>query len=181
LQAQYKLHPIFDDAMAGILQNDPKGLILLSRGGTARGEDVVLGRLRATHPDIVDRIHFMPTLSRDEFRGLTSVCDVLLAPFPFGAGDSSLEGFALNLPTVTLPTPYLKGRLTYAMYKLMQIDDCIARDPAEYVNIANRLGKDVEFNRAVRAKIAAANHVLYDNAAGVRDFESFISSVAVNS
>ena len=69
----------------------------------------------------------MPALSRDEFRGLTSLCDVLLAPFPFGAGDSSLEGFALNLPTVTLPTGYLKGRLTYAMYKLMSIDDCIAQ------------------------------------------------------
>lgn len=181
LQAQYKLHPIFDDAIAGILRNDPEGLILLSRGGTARGEDVILARLRASHPDIVDRIRFMPTLSRDEFRGLTSLCDVLLAPFPFGAGDSSLEGFALNLPTVTLPTPYLKGRLTYAMYKLMQIDDCIARDLDDYVRIANRLGTDAEFNRTIRAKIAAANHVLYDNAAGVRDFEAFILSVAVKS
>jgi predicted O-linked N-acetylglucosamine transferase (SPINDLY family) len=181
LQAQYKLHPLFDEAIAGILRTDPKGLLLLSRGGTARGEDVILDRIRASFPDIVDRIRFMPALSRDEFRGLTSLCDVLLAPFPFGAGDSSLEGFALNLPTVTLPTGYLKGRLTYAMYNLMSIDDCIARDLNDYVAIATRLGTDVEFNRAVREKIAAANHVLYDNAAGVRDLESFLSSVAVKS
>jgi len=153
----------------------------LSRGGTARGEDVILARIRAGYPDVVDRIRFVPSLSRDEFRGLTSLCDVLLAPFPFGAGDSSLEGFALNLPTVTLPTNYLKGRLTYAMYKLMKIDDCIAHDMNDYVRIANRLVTDVEFNCAVREKIRAANHVLYDNAAGVRDLESFLSSVAVKS
>lgn len=181
LQAQYKLHPAFDAAIAGILRGDPHGLLLLSRGGTARGEDVILSRIRESFPDIVDRVRFIPALSRDEFRGLTLLCDCLLAPFPFGAGDSSLEGFALNLPTVTLPTGYLKGRLTYAMYKLMQIDDCIARDLDDYVRIANRLGTDVEFNRAVREKIRAANHVLYDNAAGVRDLESFLSSVAVKS
>ncbi|MBC8106212.1 MAG: tetratricopeptide repeat protein, partial [Anaerolineae bacterium] len=35
LQAQYKLHPLFDEAIAGILRTDPKGLLLLSRGGTA--------------------------------------------------------------------------------------------------------------------------------------------------
>ncbi|MBC8105642.1 MAG: tetratricopeptide repeat protein [Anaerolineae bacterium] len=174
LQAQYKLHPAFDAAIAGILRGDPKGLLLLTRGGTARGEDLILSRIRAGYPDIVDRVRFMPSLSRDEFRGLTALCDCLLAPFPFGAGDSSLEGFALNLPTVTLPTGYLKGRLTYAMYKLMQIDDCIARDLNEYVGIANRLGTDVEFNRAVRAKIAAANNVLYENEAGVRDVEEFL-------
>ena len=177
LQAQYKLHPIFDAAIAGILRNDPKGLILLSRGGTARGEDVILDRVRRSAPDIADRIRFMPALSRDEFRGLTALCDVLLAPFPFGAGDSSLEGFALNLPTVTLPTPYLKGRLTYAMYKLMQIDHCIARDADDYVRIANRLATDVELKRAVSTKIAGANHVLYDNAGGVRDLEEFLITV----
>ncbi|CAN5531255.1 tetratricopeptide repeat protein [soil metagenome] len=174
LQAQYKLHPAFDAAIAGILRADPTGTLLRSRGGTARGEEMILSRIRASHPDVVDRVYFMPALSRDEFRGLTSLCDVLLAPFPFGAGDSSLEGFALNLPTVTLPTDFLKGRLTYAMYRLMQIDECIARDLDDYVRIVNRLGTDVEFNRAVRSKIAAANHVLYENPAGVRDLEQFL-------
>src|SRR4051794_11748286 len=92
LQAQYKLHPSFDEAIAGILRADPNGLILLSRGGTARGEDVILERLRSRFGDIVGRVRFMPTLSRERFRALTALCTVLLAPFPFGAGDSSMEG-----------------------------------------------------------------------------------------
>jgi protein O-GlcNAc transferase len=178
LQAQYKLHPAFDEAIAGILRADPAGLILLSRGGTARGEDVIRTRLRERFPDIIDRVRFIPTLERDRFRALTLLCNALLAPFPFGAGDSSLEGFALNLPTVTLPTPYMKGRLTYAMYRLMKIDDCTARDLEDYVRIAVKLGTDREFNSAIRRRIDKAKHVLYENPAGVRDLEAFLESVA---
>lgn len=178
LQAQYKLHPSFDEAMAGILRADPQALILLSRGGTARGEDVILDRIRKqSPPDVIERVRFMPTLTRDRFRGLTALCDVLLAPFPFGAGDSSMEGFALNLPVVTLPTPYLKGRLTYAMYKLMKIDDCVASDMQDYVRIAARLGTDRDFNRTIREKIRTSNHVLYENPAGIRDIEEFLTQL----
>jgi predicted O-linked N-acetylglucosamine transferase (SPINDLY family) len=178
LQAQYKLHPQFDEAIGGILRRDERALVLLSRGGTASGEHVVMQRLNAAFPDVIDRVRFVPTLERDRFRALTGLCDVLLAPFPFGAGDSSLEGFALGLPTVTLPTDQLKGRLTYAMYKLMNIHDCVAESIQQYVDIAVKLGTDEAFNASVREKIRAASGVLYENDAAVREVEKFLESVA---
>jgi predicted O-linked N-acetylglucosamine transferase (SPINDLY family) len=177
LQSQYKLHPSFDEAIGGILRADPKGLILLSRSGSAQGTGIIQSRLRDRFPDVVDRVRFMPSYDRERFRSLTSLLDVALAPFPFGAGDTSLEGFALGLPTVTLPTNQLKGRLTFAMYQAMKIGDCTARDVNDYIAIATRLGTDRAFNRSVRDKILAANHVLYENAGALRDLEQFLTSV----
>jgi predicted O-linked N-acetylglucosamine transferase (SPINDLY family) len=177
LQAQYKLHPQFDAAIGGILQRDPKGIILLSRGGTASGEHVITARLRDAFPDVIERVRFMPSVERDRFRALTSLCDVLLAPFPFGAGDTSMEGFALNIPTVTMPTPYLKGRLTYAMYRLMKFDTCIADSVERYIEIAVKLGTEREHNRAIREQIKTSSSVLYENEAGVKDLEQFLTQV----
>lgn len=43
----------------------------------------------------------------------------MLDPFPYGGGMTSLEGFAVSLPIVTLPAPIVTGRLTLAMYTQM--------------------------------------------------------------
>lgn len=42
-------------------------------------------------------------------------------------------------------------------------------------------GTDRAFNRSVREKILAANHVLYENTGAVRDLESFLESVVKRS
>lgn len=176
LQSQFKLHPRFDEAIGGILRADPKGLVLLSRSGSAQGTGIIQSRLRERFPDVVDRVRFMPSLDRARFRSLMSLLDVALAPFPFGAGDTSLEGFALGLPTVTLPTDQLKGRLTFAMYQAMKIDECSARDVKDYISIATRLGTQQDFKQSLRHRILAANAILYENAAAVRELEAFLIS-----
>ncbi|MGH7176316.1 MAG: tetratricopeptide repeat protein, partial [Tepidisphaeraceae bacterium] len=180
LQAQYKLHPDFDAVLAEILRKDPRGLVLLSRAGTAQAESVIRGRIAARFPDVMDQVRFMPMLSRDEFRSVCGLCDVHLAPFPFGAGDSSLECFALGVPTVTLPTPFLKGRLTHAMYRLMNIDDCTARDERHYIEIATRLATDPQFHQIVSGKIRAACELLFENRAGVAELEALLVTMSAS-
>jgi protein O-GlcNAc transferase len=176
LQTVFKLHPAFDEAIGGILRADPKGLLVVPKPGTANWGDVTLGRLRAAYPDVVDRIRLVRRLERDEFRALNAACDVMLAPFPFGAGDTSMEAFAAGVPVVTMPTPFLKGRLTHAMYRWMGIEDCVASSPAEYARLAVKLGRDRAWRGAVREKILARNGVLYENVAGVRELEAFFET-----
>src|SRR5262249_1859091 len=98
-------------------------------------------------------------------------------PIHFGGGNTSYEGLAFGVPIVTLPSPYLRGRITFALYQQMGLLDCVATDRAAYVELAVRLGTDVAYRETIRAKILAANGELYGNTAGVRELEEFLASV----
>jgi predicted O-linked N-acetylglucosamine transferase (SPINDLY family) len=117
----------------------------------------------------------------EQYLRFTAACAVTLAPIHFGAGNTSYEAFAFGTPTVTLPSPYLKGRITHGLYRAMNVLDCIADSPQRYAALAVQLGTDAEFSRSVRAKILAANDVLYENPAGVRDLETYLSLAATGS
>jgi predicted O-linked N-acetylglucosamine transferase (SPINDLY family) len=56
----------------------------------------------------------------------------------------------------------------------MDVHDCIATSPQHYAELAVRVATDRDFREHVRDKILAANQVLYENPAGVRDLEDFI-------
>ena len=179
LQSTFKLHPEFDFALGEILARDPRALILIPRTTGANWDKIVTDRIAATYGrDVIDRIRFIDRVSREDFAALNKLCDVTLAPFPFGAGDTSLAAFAEGAPVVTMPMPYLRGRFTHAMYRAMEIDDCVAATPEQYVEIALRLAGDPAWRDEIRRKILERNHVLFENMAGVNELADFISSVA---
>jgi protein O-GlcNAc transferase len=71
----------------------------------------------------------------------------------------------------------LRGRITSSLYQQMKINDCVAGSPEEYVKISLRLGTDTGFRDTVRAKILAANGVLFENSQGIRELEKFLLQV----
>lgn len=176
LQATFKLHPEFDVVLGQILQRDPKGLVLIPRTGASNWDQMVINRIAASYGDVVNRIRFFERLSREDFSALGNVCDATLAPFPFGAGDTSIVAFAEGVPVVTMPTPYLRGRFTHAMYRAMEMDDCVAATPEQYVQIALRLSDDRAWRKTVRQTILERNNVLFENMDGVNDLADFIST-----
>lgn len=179
LQATFKLHPDFDFVLGEILRRDAKALLLIPKTRAANWDKMVIDRLATTYGgEAVGRIRFIDRVPRDDFAALNNCCDATLAPFPFGAGDTSMVAFAQAVPVVTMPTPYLRGRFTHAMYRAMAIDDCVAATPQQYVEIALRLANDPAWREVVRRKIREQNHVLYENIAGVNDLADFISTAA---
>jgi predicted O-linked N-acetylglucosamine transferase (SPINDLY family) len=104
----------------------------------------------------------------------------MLDPLHFGGGNTTYEGLAIGTPIVTLPSQFMRGRVTAACYRKMQVADCIAPDPAGYVEMALRLGTDPEYRDRVKAKILAANHVLYEDVAAVRELEQFFVTAVAN-
>ena len=124
-------------------------------------------------PDVMGRIEFLPRLSRDEFMNAMAVADVLLDTLHFGGGNTTLEALAFWTPVVTLPSEFLRCRLTEGFYKKMGVLDCVAHSPQEYIDIAVRLGTDPNYRQQVKDRILATNHVLYENLAAVRELEGF--------
>lgn len=179
LQSLFKLHPEFDELIGAILRRSPGSILVLLQGGDPYWEESLRRRFSRTVPDVAGRIHFLPPQTRPHFLHLNAVMDVLLDPIHFGGGNTTYEALALGVPVVTLPSDYLRGRITLALYRQMGVLDCVAADPAEYVELAVRLGTDPAYCQAVRAKLLAANGVLYGNTAGVRELEQVFRSWVV--
>jgi predicted O-linked N-acetylglucosamine transferase (SPINDLY family) len=172
-QSLFKLHPDDDDVFGRILRRDPRGRLVLVEGNFPSWTQRLLARFRRAMPDVCDRVQFVPTQQPRDFARLLASVDVLLDPLVFGGGDSSYQSFAVGAPVVTLPSGFLRGRITYALYRQMGVDDLIAHDADDYVERAVRLANDRAWRDDVQAKILAAGDKIFENLSGVRDLEAF--------
>jgi protein O-GlcNAc transferase len=175
-QTLFKVHPEFDSLLAGILRRDSKGRILLIRSHCEQWRVKLTERFRRTIPDVAGRISFVPELPRTEFMQLLGVCDVVLDTIHFNGMNTSLEAFAAGTPVVTLPKGLQRGRHTQAMYKKMEMADCVATDEEKYVEIAVRICSDSGYRRDLKQTILERNGVLYENNAVTREFERFFTT-----
>ena len=172
-QSLFKFHPEFDETLGAILRADPKGTLVLFQGLRPHWDELLKRRFAVTLPDVVKRVRFLGRLQFAEYVNLLAVADALLDTRHFGGGSTSFEGLAVGTPIVTMPSRLLRGRITLALYKQMEVLDCVAKSPLEYVDIATRLGKDADYRHTIREKILAANPVLYENNEGVKELEQF--------
>jgi predicted O-linked N-acetylglucosamine transferase (SPINDLY family) len=172
-QSLFKFHPDFDPILAGILRRDPQGQLVLLGGDRQRWMMLLLERFRMTMPDVVDRIRCIPRQDHIGFFSLLAMCDVMLDTVHFGGGNTTYEGFALGVPVVTLPGAFMRGRVTSALYKKMGVMDCVASTPAEYVDIAVRLGAEKDYRAAISTTLLAKHHVLYEDLTVIRELEQF--------
>ncbi|KAF1319778.1 hypothetical protein FI667_g12898, partial [Globisporangium splendens] len=162
-----KLHPPFDDVLLGILERDPNGYIVLLTSST---QQVWKERLRAHwrrhhHARHTRRVLFLHTLPYAGFLALLSFADVILDPFPFGGGVTTFDALALGM--------YLAaGFLRY-----MNVTDTIVSSVTQYVALAIDIANDTN---GVRTKLHGAlrsNHKIYDDAASVDDWNTFLAQV----
>ena len=172
-QTLYKFHPDFDTILAGILNADPRGRLVLKAGHIAHWAELLLQRFRQTMEHVMDRITVLPWLQGGDFTNLIAVSDVMLDTVHFGGYTTSMEAFAVGTPVVTLPGEFQRGRHTHGLYQEMGFLDCVADTPEQYVEIAVRLGTDHAFRETIKQKILARNHVLYENRKVVTEHERF--------
>jgi len=176
-QSLFKFHPDFDALLGAILQRDPKGILVLISGKHATWDDLLRQRFGRTIPDVLNRVHFLPRMSHEDFLSLNAVCDALLDPIHFGGGNTAYEAFALGVPIVTWPSAFLRGRITLALYKKMKVMDCVVSSASEYVQLAVRLGTEPDFRDAMRKKILASNDALYKDADAVDELGTFFKKL----
>jgi len=160
-QNLFKLHPDFDATLRAILERDPQGGILLieSRKSWA---DLIRRRFARTLGAVASRVHFVGRVPYPEYLQYVAAADVNLDPFYFGGCNSSCEALSLAVPVVTLPSFQLPGRFTMGLYEEIELRDCVARGPEQFVEIAVRLGMDGDYRKAISAQIAARCERLFD-------------------
>lgn len=172
-QSLFKLHPDFDMLLASILARDPQARIVFVASRHAAWNEQLQRRFSRTLGALASRVQFVPPQNHADFLSLLLACDVMLDPLHFGGGNTTYEAFALGVPIVTLPADHMRGRVTAACYRKMEITDCTASSSAEYVDLAVRLACDKPYRDSIAAKIHDASDVLFEDEQAIAELEDF--------
>lgn len=157
-----KMHPDFDDFLAGILEKDPNGMIVLFKDFQLKSAGEVL-RERVLQKCDPDRVIFMEWLSSDKFVSVLKETDVILDSIYFGAGTTSQISFGYGVPIVTMPGKFARGRMVAGYYKLMGIKDApVARSKEEYVSLAFKLANDKAYKASISTQLLEKNRILFE-------------------
>ncbi len=176
-QTLFKFHPEFDEILAGIMQADPRGDLIVLEGRVPEWTQRLQQRWAKSLPNAAERIQFLPAQPRDDFLVLMECSDVVIDPIHFGGGNSSYEALGRSVPVVTLPGDYLRSRITAALYRKMNLEALIADSKQSYISMAVRLATDGDFRSDVIDQISAANGILFEDPAEVRGLEVWLSGV----
>ncbi len=119
---------------------------------------------------------FLPHLTPDKYRLLNYVSDIFLDTIGWSANNSTFEAISCNLPVVTLPGKFMRQRHSAGILKMMGLTETIASSLDEYVEIAVRLGRDVEWRKQISKKIEVNKHRLYNDKKCIEALEDFLEN-----
>ena len=176
-QSLFKLHPDFDKILGEILRADPNGEIILLEGQHQEWGIKLRTRLNTTIPDVTARIKFIPRLNGSDFLECISLANVILDTPHFCGGNTSYEAFSLGKIIVTLPSRFLRGRLTMGLYHQMGIKRFIAKNPEEYVKLAVKFGVNREAQSIAERDIRHANKAIFDTQTATKAHEKIFLEV----
>ena len=118
--------------------------------------------------------YFHPRCSQDEFLGLIEESDIILDSFNWSGGNTSLEAISLNKPIVTCPSNLMRGRHTYGILKLLNVEEIIANSKNEYIEISVKLATDIDFRNSIVSKIKKNKNILYNDDKPIKFLEDVI-------
>ena len=118
--------------------------------------------------------YFHPRCSQDEFLGLIEESDIILDSFNWSGGNTSLEAISLNKPIVTCPSNLMRGRHTYGILKLLNVEEIIANSKNEYIEISVKLATDITFRNSIVSKIKKNKNILYNDDKPIKFLEDVI-------
>lgn len=177
-----KIHPDFDELLAGILRADRRGVVVLISATLEYVNSALRARFARHLPDVADRVRFVPRLSAAEYRGMAAAADVVLDTPHYGGGANSLyDTLAVASPLVTLPGRFHRGRYTAAVCRMLGLDECVAGSPQDYVDRAVRLAQERDLRTGLQRTIQERRAVLFDNRAAVAELAEFCEHAVARS
>ena len=181
-QSLFKIHPDMDEVFVKILQADSRAVLIFFQAGsraiTMAFANRLAGRLADAGVAAKGQFKFLPRLSGDMFRGALALADVMLDTLHWSGGGTSLDAFAMEVPVVTLPGAFMRGRQTSAMLTMMGLEHLIAADVDEYVARAIDLASNQSSNKMMREQISAQKINIFGRAEANAGFAEKIHAAA---
>ena len=99
----------------------------------------------------------------EEYLILNKLVDVFLDNPPWSGNNTSMAAIDAHLPIVSYPTEFMRGRHSYAILSMLGLQETIAKNTEEYIEIAAKLGNDKVYRQKIVQKIADQHERIYDD------------------
>lgn len=181
-QSLYKYLPQYDYIFAAIARRVPTAKFAfisshLSNALTEKFRQRLKRAFAQVGLDSEEYCLLLPRLKSHEYKSLNLVSDIFLDTLAWSGGNTTLEAVAFNLPVVTCPGEFMRGRHSYAIVKMLGVTETIAANESEYIEIAVRLGLDPEWRQSIVQKTIENNSRVFEDKTCVRALEEFYDRV----
>jgi predicted O-linked N-acetylglucosamine transferase (SPINDLY family) len=116
-------------------------LVLLADPGTHR--ERVLQSFHRQGINAAQRVQFVPKTTREKYLEYFHQIDIALDTFPYNGHTTSLDGFWMGVPVVTLVGHTIVGRAGLSQLSNLSLMELVANDKPEFVRIAAELAGDI--------------------------------------
>ena len=189
-----KIHHALDSIFKGLLAGCKQCRLVLLVDGAKKGQwrRSLQNRWKfSIGSGLMKQIVWLDSLVPQAYLSLLAIGDLMLDPFPFGGGVTTLESLAVCTPVVTIPTEQTVPGLAAGQLRWLTRDELpspfrdavemqlIAKSTSEYVvNSLHLLNHSASFVSPslqwLRSGICERAHKLYSNSAAVEDWKDFL-------
>ncbi|CAG9931279.1 tetratricopeptide repeat protein [Candidatus Nitrotoga arctica] len=179
-QSLYKIHPDNDRLMLEILARNKNAVLVFFQATDMSITRAFMKRLGnvfdESRMEKSGQIKMLPRMAHENYLRVNMLCDVMLDTLHWSGGNTTLDALACGLPVVTMPGEFMRGRQSYGMLKCMGLNELIAHDDKDYVEIATRLGTDSAWHQQVVQHINTSSDVIFAVETPLRQMEQFFAA-----
>ena len=130
----YKFSPEVFDSWMNILKNSPNSILFLY----ANNEQIKNNLIKEANfrSVSVERLFFGGRVSRDDYMGRLSVCDLFLDTFIYNAGTTASDALWANLPVLTCMGESFASRMCSSILASINLPELITSNQHDYENKA---------------------------------------------
>ncbi|MEG4007150.1 tetratricopeptide repeat protein [Microcoleus sp. Pol11C1] len=186
-QSSFKYLPQYDYIFVEIVRRVPEAqLVFVFRSQTLNDNSKTLEKkfrqrlqkaFAAVNLKSEDYCVFLPSQEWESYTSLLLTSDVFLDTLSFSGGHTTFDAVACNLPIVTSPGEFMRGRQSYGILKMLGVTDTIAQNEAEYIEIAVRLGLNPQWRQEISQRMRERHTNLYEDKTCVKGLEQFYEQV----
>lgn len=176
-QSVFKYSPEQDEVVIRIAQRVPASQFVFLMTNEIVGSDLRTRMERAFSAaglNATEHCVWLPEMPVLDYWNLHRIADLSLDTLFWSGGVTAFEAIACGLPIVTTPGSLMRARHSAAILTQLGVPDTIARDAAEYVEIAVRLGLDRSQRIALVSRMAQNYPNLYSDAGGIAALQDFL-------
>jgi predicted O-linked N-acetylglucosamine transferase (SPINDLY family) len=135
---------------SGILKRVPGSRLVLTNLPEGEGTAQIARRF-AAQGIAEERLVLQGKLSAEAYEAQLQKIDLGLDPYPYNGTTTTCQSLWMGIPVITLEGETSVARSGYALLQTLGLEELIARDEAEYVEIATRLANDLDRLDALRS------------------------------
>jgi len=142
---------------------------------TQQLRDRIAGKFRAAGLDFAEHVTFIPWQDSAGSYGVLENADVFLDTIGFSGFNTAMQAVQCGVPIVTREGAFMRGRLASGILRRMGLSELVTDSNDAYVELAVRLGTDIDYRNDVRRRIVGSRDVLFEDAEPIRALENFLA------